>query len=49
VQADGGQISTDCAKAVELNPRFAKAYSNRGNPYYHKGLYDEATFDYDRA
>jgi len=36
-------------KAIELNPRYADAYSNRGNSYYMKGDYDQAFVDYNKA
>ncbi|MGB9742145.1 MAG: tetratricopeptide repeat protein, partial [bacterium] len=29
-------------RAIELNPKFAKAYNNRGNVYYDKGEFDLA-------
>jgi tetratricopeptide (TPR) repeat protein len=36
-------------KAVELNPRYLKAYTNRGNAYFYKGQYDLAIADYHKA
>jgi tetratricopeptide (TPR) repeat protein len=40
---------TDYSRAIELNPRDAKAYYNRGNAYDNKGQYDKAITDYSRA
>jgi len=39
----------DCTKAIELNPKYAKAYYFRGRAYYDKGLYDEAIEDYNKT
>jgi len=39
----------DYTKAIELNPRDAKAYNNRGNAYGNKGQYDQAIADYTKA
>jgi tetratricopeptide (TPR) repeat protein len=36
-------------KAVELNPQYLKAYTNRGNAYFCKGQYDLAIADYHKA
>ncbi len=36
-------------KAVELNPRNAKAYNGRGNMYWTQQLYDRATENYNKA
>jgi len=35
--------------AIELNPRFAGAYINRGIYYYYKGEYDKAWEDVHKA
>jgi tetratricopeptide (TPR) repeat protein len=40
---------TECSKAIEINPRYAKAYNNRGIAYYYKGQYDRAIQDYSKA
>lgn len=37
------------SKAIQLNPKFAKAYYDRGLTYYTKGLYDNAISDYSKA
>jgi tetratricopeptide (TPR) repeat protein len=39
----------DFNKALELNPRLAEAYSNRGWAYFEKGQYDQAIADCDKA
>jgi tetratricopeptide (TPR) repeat protein len=36
-------------KALEINPRFAKAYYNRGLAYDENGQYDKAISDYEKA
>ena len=36
-------------KAIEINPRYAKAYSNRGNAYYKNGQYEKTISDYNKA
>jgi lipoprotein NlpI/Leu/Phe-tRNA-protein transferase len=36
-------------KAIELNPKNAMVFSNRGNVYNYKGLWDMAIRDYDKA
>jgi tetratricopeptide (TPR) repeat protein len=36
-------------KAIEINPRFAKAYYIRGRAYYYKGWYDKAIADFTKA
>ena len=41
--------SPDYNKALEINPRLAIAYYNRGNAYLSKGQYDEAISDYNKA
>ena len=35
--------------AIEMNPRNARAYSNRGNIYIEKGQYDKAMSDFNKA
>jgi tetratricopeptide (TPR) repeat protein len=37
------------SKAIEINPKDAKAYNNRGIAYYNKGEYDRAISDYTKA
>ena len=32
-----------------INPKYAKAYNNRGLAYYYKGDYKRAIADYDQA
>jgi tetratricopeptide (TPR) repeat protein len=39
----------DYDKAIELNPKFAKAYEGRGDAYLWKHDYDRAIADYDKA
>ena len=39
----------DYTKAIELNPNYAEAYSNRGNMYYRKGNSVKAIADYKTA
>jgi tetratricopeptide (TPR) repeat protein len=43
------QAIEDYSKAIELNPQYADAYSNRGNAYYDKRNYDQAIEDYSKA
>jgi tetratricopeptide (TPR) repeat protein len=40
---------TDFNKALEINPRFAMAYNNRGLAYMEKGQYDNAIADFNKA
>jgi Flp pilus assembly protein TadD len=40
---------SDYTKALEINPRDAEAYYNRGIAYGEKGQYDEAISDYNKA
>ena len=35
--------------AIEINPKLAKAYNNRGLAYYYKGLNDKACSDFKLA
>jgi tetratricopeptide (TPR) repeat protein len=44
---DAAVIEID--RAIELNPRYAKAYSNRGTADVKKGLYDAAIGDFNKA
>jgi tetratricopeptide (TPR) repeat protein len=37
------------SKAIEINPRFAEAYNNRGLAYAYKGQYGQAISDYNKA
>jgi len=39
----------DCDKAIELNPKYAEAYNNRGNGYASLGNYKRAIEDYNKA
>ena len=39
----------DYTKAIQINPKNAKAYNSRGTVYYSKGLYDKAIEDYTKA
>ena len=41
--------SKTSTKLFDLNPEGAGAYYNRGNTYYHKGEFDRAIQDYDKA
>jgi tetratricopeptide (TPR) repeat protein len=43
------QAISDFSKAIEINPRFAPAYSNRGAAYLYKGQYDQAILDLSNA
>jgi tetratricopeptide (TPR) repeat protein len=44
------KVISDCNKAIELNPRLAGAYYNRGLAYHQgKKQYDKAISDYNRA
>ena len=43
------QAIRDFDKAIELNPRYAKAYNDRGTCYLGKGDYDQALRDFDKA
>ncbi len=36
-------------KAIEINPKFAEAYNNRGLAYYIKGQHDKAISDCTKA
>ena len=40
---------SDFNKAIEIDPKHAMAYSNRGNAYGEKGQYDRAISDYTKA
>lgn len=40
---------SDFNKAIEIDPKHAMAYNNRGNAYNAKGLYDLAISDFDKA
>ena len=40
---------TDFNKALEINPRYADAYYNRGNVWGKKGNHDSAIADYNRT
>src|SRR6266545_3738910 len=38
----------DYTKAIEINPRFAKAYNSRGSARFYKGDHDGATADFEK-
>ena len=40
---------TEFAKAIELNPNFAQAYSNRATAYMGKGEFDKSIVDCSKA
>ena len=40
---------TELSKALELDPKLASAYSNRGIAYARKGEYEKAVADYEQA
>ena len=40
---------SDYSNAIDMNPKLAVAYQNRGSAYYIKGDYDKAISDYDKA
>jgi dipeptidyl aminopeptidase/acylaminoacyl peptidase len=37
------------SKAIEINPKYFKAYLNRGNAYRRKGQFDQAILDYNKT
>lgn len=39
----------DFTKAIEINPNYAPAYSNRAGIYFQKGEYEKAKKDADKA
>ena len=39
----------DYNQAIQLNPKYAEAYNNRGNVYYNQGKYDLAIADYNES
>jgi len=43
------QAILDYTKALEINPRHAKAYCNRGVAYGEKGIHDQAISDFNNA
>jgi tetratricopeptide (TPR) repeat protein len=43
------QAISDFTKALEINPRFAMAYNNRGIAYYSKRQYDKSWMDVKKA
>jgi len=52
VKANKGQCNqamSDFNEALEIDPRFAQTYNNRGIAYVSKGQYDKAISDYNRA
>jgi lipoprotein NlpI len=48
-KGDYDRAIADYNQAINLDPKYAKAYNNRGNAYYHKGDYDRAIADYNQA
>jgi len=44
-----GRAISDYTKAIEINPRFAEAYYNRGIAYYYKKEYDKSLEDVEKA
>jgi tetratricopeptide (TPR) repeat protein len=49
VQGQYDQAITDYNKAIEINPRYAEAYNNRGGTYSQIGQYDQAISDCTKA
>jgi tetratricopeptide (TPR) repeat protein len=43
------QAITDYNKAIEIDPRFATAYYNRGRSYYLKNEYEKSWEDVNKA
>ena len=43
------QALTCFNRAIEINPKTAMAYSNRGNVFYNRRQYEQAMADYNRA
>ncbi len=43
------QAIEDYTKSLEINPKNADAFLNRGNAYYDKGKYDQAMADYNKV
>ena len=48
-QRDLEREIAECNKAIQLNPRNAVAYYNRGNAYKSKGNLDQAISDYTKG
>ena len=48
-KGDYDRAIADYNKALELDPKDATAYNNRGYAYRQKGDYDKAIADYDKA
>ena len=46
---DYDQAIHDYNKVIEVNPRYAEAYNNRGIAYFYKGDYDQAIRDSTKA
>jgi len=44
-----GQAISDFNKVLEINPKFALAYYDRGRSYYHKKDYDKSWEDIKKA
>jgi tetratricopeptide (TPR) repeat protein len=43
------QVTSYYSRAIEINPKYANAYNNRGNAYTYKGDYDRAISDFNQA
>ena len=43
------QSISEYTKAIEINPKYAKAYNNRGIAYANKGQYDRAISEYTKT
>ena len=48
-EKDYDKAISDYSKAIELNPNFVEAYSNRGVAFAYKKDYDKAILDYSKA
>jgi lipoprotein NlpI len=48
-KGDYDRAIKDYDQAIQLDPKFAGAYSNRGSAYANKGDYDRAIKDYDQS
>ena len=48
-RARSDKAITDCNKAIELNPRDATGYYNRGGHYRAKGQHEAAIADYQQG
>jgi tetratricopeptide (TPR) repeat protein len=48
-KAQYDQAIADLDKAIEIDPRLAQAYNNRGWAYIKKWQYDQAIFDFNKT